>query len=461
MNPGERRAATAWLGLAAATGIVLILLHPKSAEPDSGFHFLKARWAFDDPVMFVDVWARPLFQVAYAIPAQAGLLAARLFALALSLATAWVTFRIADRLGMARPGLAILFLFVQPVWLIYCHDTMTEPLFALGFAVALLLHHSDRRLMSMLVASLLPLARPEGFAIAVLWGVWTLAESSLAPAKRLARIPALAAGTLAWWLAALILHNWPAIWDPGSVVYGRGHPLWFVMCLPVIVGPIMIVPLIAGLVSRRPPFTIVSSFLSILVLHSALWYLGRFGSVGFPRYLICVAPATALLALAGWNRIADAISRRDARVASWIGAAGAAASLLLAFWYADAQPQTRDGRPMAEMARRFHADPVSFDRFAWSHPHACIVFDRNPGENPNWTAHRDRNLELVRALPGGTLVLWDRHIGSAWYHLEARDFAEAGFVRRQAVDLYLPGRLPPLFGMGAYVQDLQLLYKPK
>src|SRR5262245_16906382 len=268
MNPGEKRAAAAWLGLAAATGFALILLHPKSAEPDSGFHFLKARWAFGDPVLFVDVWARPLFQVAFAIPAQGGLLVARLFALAGSLATAWATFRLADRLGMARPSLAILFLFAQPVWLVYCHDTMTEPLFALAFAIALLLHHSDRRTAALLVASLLPTARPEGFAIAALWGIWTLVDAGVPFAKRLVRLPLLATGAVAWWLAALILtrdplfiaHNWPAIWDPGSVVFGRGHPLWFVMCLPVIVGPIMLVPLIAGLVSRRAHFTIVSSF---------------------------------------------------------------------------------------------------------------------------------------------------------------------------------------------------------
>lgn len=475
MNRGDRVRALVGLGLAAAAGLILIALYPKSAEPDGGFHFLKARWAFAHPAYFVDVWARPLFQLAFALPSQLGFMPARIFGLLISLAAAWNTFKLAEKMGLARPWMAIPLLFLQPVWLVYAADTMTEPLFALVLVVALRLHHSGRLIPALLVASLLPLARPEGIVLVGLWAIWVLAGAADARPirKRFLVLAALGAGSAAWWLAALaltgdplfIFHYWPSIWNPAGVTYGRGPLYAFIQVMPEVVGPILLIPFVTGLVllvRRRMHGTTVYCFLVVFVLHSVLWATGRFGSTGFPRYLMCVAPASALIALAGWNWIAVALVARRPATIKAIGAAGVAVSFIQAVYYVDAQPRTRDGRFMSEIVERFRARPMSFSLLAWSQPHAGILFDRDPEENPLWTGDRERNLSLLRALPEGTLVLWDRDIGRSWHHLSEEDFFAEGFSTMEGSAFLVSGRLrwiPGVYGSINYEQGLDLLLK--
>jgi len=471
MDRGDRVRAFVGLGLASAAGLILLALYPKSAEPDGGFHFLKARWAFAHPAYFVDVWARPLFQLAFALPSQVGFMPARIFGLAISLAAAWHTFRLAGELGLPRPWMAIPLLFLQPVWLVYASDTMTEPLFALVLAVALRLHLSGRVLPGMLVASLLPLARLEGVVLVGLWAVWILGKADPRPLqKRLLELAVLGSGAGAWWLAALaitrdplyLIHHWPSIWNPAGVTYGRGPVYAFLRVMPEVVGPIFLIPFVAGLVillKRRMHGTIVSCFLVVFVLHSALWATGRFGSTGFPRYLMCVAPASALIALAGWNWLAEALAARCPATIRAIGVAAVTVSLVQALYYVDAQPRTRDHSFMVELAGMFNAAPEPFTKLAWSQPHACILFDRDPEENPLWTGDREKNLALLRALPKGTLICWDRDIGGSWHHLTEEDFYAEGFSTLECVGRRTPGRLPwipGVFWSDIYEQRLDL-----
>ena len=52
--------ALVWSAAVALLGAVLVVLYPDSYQQDGGQHYLFARWAFDFPVYFVKVWARPV-----------------------------------------------------------------------------------------------------------------------------------------------------------------------------------------------------------------------------------------------------------------------------------------------------------------------------------------------------------------------------------------------------------------
>jgi hypothetical protein len=487
MDPVDRRRAWLWLAFWTVAGVAFALAFPKGADQDSGYHYLKARWTFVHPWTFVDVWARPLFTTLYAIPALAGVMATKFFTLLLCLATAWQTWRLAEALEVRRPSTVIALLFLQPVYFLFCADTMTEPIFALVFVTALRLHHQGRMLAGMFVASLMILARPEGFFLAMLWGAWVLLDRR-DPRPWWKRIPStglLATGFFAWWAAALLLtgdplfikNNWPGIWSATDVTYGRG-PIWgFAMRMPEIAGPILLIPFLVGLVRAlkdalrfpsgralkgRALATLTSSFLVIFVVHSLLQTLGRFGSTGFPRYLICVAPATAILALVGWRALEDALRSRLPRVATAAGAAALAVSGLLSVLYADAMPQTRDAGAMAGLKDEFDRKPVPFTRFAWSQAYMCALFDRDPNESPAWSADRKENLARLKELPESTLVYWDRMIGPSWFHLEIEDFEAAGFRRLASRKERLTGKLTGFAKdiPGASIdQELVLLYR--
>ena len=310
-----------WLVLLGATGIAMALIYPDSYQQDGGFHFLYAKSAWKHPGMFVEVWPRPLFTLIYSVPAQLGYLPAKLFTVAITLITAYQTFRLAQQLQLNVAWVAPL-LLLEPSYLMLSADTMTEPLFALILVIALRLHVMKKELAGIIAASLLILARPEGFFIGVLWGIWILLDRSSPRTlwQRLALLATLASGAFLWWLAALLLtgdplfirNNWPREWTMLTAA-GRSGGFWdYADRLPNIAGPllaaVLILGLIAALIQRRLGF-VSAVFLSFFLLHSAFRSLGLFGSACDARYFVCVAPTIALLTLNGWNLLASWFQR--------------------------------------------------------------------------------------------------------------------------------------------------------
>jgi hypothetical protein len=439
-----------WLVGMAALGVAAALLYPDSYQQDGGHHFLGARWAWTHPELFVGVWSRPLFTFVYSFPAQFGFLAAKLFTVAVCLATGWQTWKLARDLGFDRPALAIPLLFLQPSYFLLCADTMTEPIFALVFVVALRLHLGGKVTGGMLVASLMILARPEGFFLGVLWAVWVVLDRR-DPGQGWKRIPStalLATGSAVWWLAAMaisgdplyILHHWPPDWIPGGGPYGSGKIWSYVGKLPEVVGPFLLPPFIAGMTAclwGRRHGALTQPFLVVLAVHSVLWSFGGFGSAGYPRYLVCVAPAMALATLEGWNLIAHHV-RSWPRAAVAGGAIVIAASAAWSAVYFDAWIFSRDARAVAEMHRWFQEHPQPFRRLVWSQAYMCILFDDDPWNRPKWGG-KDQNLHIVRDLPEGTLVFWDAETGPGWYGLTPEDFERAGFRKLRSKSYRLPG----------------------
>src|SRR5258708_31827351 len=92
---GGSRLAVIGVVFMAVIGVLLIFLFPGSPEQDVDYHFLMARTAWVDHFYFVDVWGRPLFTTLFAPVALLGFIPARFFALAISVATAWQTYRLA------------------------------------------------------------------------------------------------------------------------------------------------------------------------------------------------------------------------------------------------------------------------------------------------------------------------------------------------------------------------------
>ncbi|MGH9837495.1 MAG: hypothetical protein ACREEM_01785 [Blastocatellia bacterium] len=467
-----RLQACLWLMVCAAAGLALLFLFDDSCQQDAPLHFLYARWAWEHPVLFVDVWCRPLFTLLYAFPALIGYRAARLLTLLISLATAWQTYRLAGDLRLPRSPLAVALVWMQPSFFLFATENMTELLFALIYIIALRLHHRGWVKMGMLVASLTILARPEGFFLCILWALW--ASGVRSPAFRLnARIPLLATGALLWWIAAWVItsdplfikHNWPAIWPLTGTVYGAAGLLAYPARLPEVVGVFLLPPFFYGLVHllrRRELGTLTSSFLLLFILHTIFRAFGLLGSAGYPRYLVTVSPAIALITLVGWNRMANLFSHA-ARLTQTVSAALIVAmSFFVNFAYADGAEMSRDARAIDQIHAWFEANPRPVAKFIWGQPYACVVFDRDPWEQPVFTRNRERDLALLGEQPAGTLVCWDAKIGPAWHGLKAEDFEEAGFVRLHSQSFTLQGYIldRPWFGFGGpRHQTMHLFYK--
>jgi hypothetical protein len=482
-----------WLCLGLAIGLTMLLLFDDSCQMDGGQHFLFARWAWMHHELFVGVWARPLFTLIYALPAAIGYQTARAFTVLICLAIGWQTWRLAEEFKLPRAPLSIVLLFLQPSFFLFCADTMTEPIFALTFVVALRLHHQGRIKAGMIVASLMVLARPEGFFLGALWGLWVLAEMFVASPssgnfksqisnfpkyslKALLQILLLATGSVVWWIAATLLtkdplfikNNWPSGWSVTGTIYGAHGLLAYPSRLPEVVGLFLLPIFIFGLVwllQQRRLFTLTSSFLLIFVLHTIFRAYGLLGSAGYPRYLVAVSPAIALITLVGWNRMAEFFAHVCRSVRLGCVAVLLAVSVWTNFVYADGAEWSRDAVAINEVhsfwKSQSFAPPIN--RFIWSKPYACILFDRDPWENPAFTRNKESDFRTLREMPEGTLAIWDELAGPKEFGLNATDFEMAGFVNVYSRPFNLKGHIldRSWFGFGGTRrQTIYVLYKP-
>lgn len=466
------------LALAAAAGVALSVLSPDSYQQDAGHHYLAARWAWAHPETFVTVWNRPLFTLLYSFPAQLGYPAAKIFTLAISLATAHQTYRLAEAFRVERAWLVVPLIFLQPSFFMISADTMTEPLFALLFVIALRLHTAGRTVAGMLVASLLVTVRPEGFFLGVLWGAWVIGSTPGVETNAPRRPPAstvalLSTGALLWWLAALLItgdplyirRTWPGNWGLDAT-YGVG-PIWIYLArLPEIAGLVLLVPFLAGLgrsLRRREFWTLTSPILVLFVVHTFLRVSGWFGSAGYARYFVCVSPAIAILTLVGWNAIAARLVPARPRFGMALGATTLAVSAIVTVFYASmAGFYGRDARAVADMHAWFREHPRHVARLIWSQAYMNVLFDHDPLTRPPMYADRAGNIKILEQSPAGTLVFWDDDIGQSWFQITADDIERAGYERLLSRSYLLDGWLREGQWLAKWVpraQRMHLLYK--
>ena len=426
----------------AVIGVFLILVFPGSAEQDTDYHYMGARTAWVVHAYFVDVWGRPLFTALFAPVSRLGYTAARFFALAISLAVAWQSYRLATDFKMPRAWLVIPFLLGQPVFFELYTDLFTETVFALVFVVALRCHLCGRVKLGMVLASLLPLARPEGVFLCICWGVWISiqpeTESKTLPTlgraiKRMASTLLLAVGIVGWWLAALfitadplfILHNWPTTWHQD--MYGHGSFFSYAERSLEFTGELLVIPLLIGLFARlrsRPWLPIISSFLLLFLLHSIFRTYGLFGEAGYPRYMVSVAPATAILTLEGWNRIVSVNIPR--LFLNALGCVALALSILTSLLYVDAMSWARDPIAINEVATwlKQHFQPLP--QVIWSNARMCSSLNLDFESSPPLRS-RENLLDRLRNAPSGTIVFWDDHLGPDWFGVTGADIEQHGF----------------------------------
>ena len=448
----QSRRAIAWLAAFAVAGVALAIVYPDSYQQDGGTHFLFARDAWWNHALFVDVWGRPLFTALYALPALLGYLPAKLLTVAVCVATAWQCWRWAEDEGMSRAELAIPFLALQPSVLLLAGDTMTEPLFALGLVIALRLRRAGRAQGAMLLASLLPLARPEGFFVCVLWGIWTLTDGPRDAWWRRARtLPLLAVGVVAWWVAALlitrdplfILHNWPHQWAPTGALYGTAPWLEYWQLRYDVVAKALALFFALGflaLLVRRRLGAATSLVAMLFVLHSVLRHFGLFGSAGYPRYFVCIAPAIALITLEGWNLVTDILwrglesvpprARTSVRVVAYV-LAGALLFVVARddLFFIDDHATARDAFAVADADAWLRSNSIQEQQLVWSQTYMCIIRHCDTRRRIFLTGDLARDRAQLEATPPGTLIFWDGDTGPAWYKLTGSDFEAAGFAK--------------------------------
>ncbi len=198
------------------------------------------------------------------------------------------------------------------------------------------------------------------------------------------------------------------------------------MILPLIIGPCFVPFLIVGVLRAfrerwRLPLAL---FFLHAILHVAFTWLNLFDAGGRTRYIVPVSPLLALFALRGWNAVAAwrPISRP-------VSVALFAVSFGFGFGAIDLSPTNRDWAAFADSIERARRDGCveKATLVLSSQTYSYVDLRRRPPALPLVRADRASNLRVVRVLPRGTLVFWDRHFGPWYFALKPGDFVDAGF----------------------------------
>lgn len=158
LEPRER-----WILAAACAAFALsAVAAPNSYVHDDFTHFRNVRAALGEPLRLLDLWDRPAMTLLYTPAAGLGLVAARLTSLLPAAIALAATALAARALGLCRPWLAAVLLATQYDFFAQASSTMTELLFAAGFAVALWGWAARRPWLVAAGLGYLSISRPEG-----------------------------------------------------------------------------------------------------------------------------------------------------------------------------------------------------------------------------------------------------------------------------------------------------------
>jgi hypothetical protein len=310
---------------AVAFVLMVIVSMMSNAIYDTGdgiMHYQIARWSWTHPELLLHHWGKPFFTLLCSPFAQFGYKGAVLFNVICHVGTAWLTWRIADRMKLPYSYLAGPLLIFAPLSWGVAQSGLTEPLFALTLMAGIYFITSGRNTVAAVIISLLPFVRSEGFLIAPLFGLFFILR------KEYLSMYLLASGTVVYSLiGGLFFHNdflWIIHQNPyvGDAAYGHGDIFHFVASNEFLFGwsitglialGLITVPLRRFFVPRHSLAEIILVFCTFAVFfiaHSIFWWKGIFGSYGLLRVIACVLPCAVLISIRGLQLLTWPIYQR-------------------------------------------------------------------------------------------------------------------------------------------------------
>ncbi len=318
-NRNSSAAAMAMLLVALVNAYLSVNVSVPSGGQDSWNHYLYARWAWQHPTLLLDQWGKPFFTTLAMPFAQLGIGAVLFLNHLCVLATAWLSYLTARKMGFKNPWMVIFLFAWQPIVLSNVHSVLTEPSNALVLVWICYLFVGNRWKTATIMASFLPIVRSEGF---VLLGAILL---FLALRNRWKYMPLSVVGVLLYGVVGALISgkwNWLITENPyvrqeiaGGFDAGHGSFWHYAMHQKEIMGIIVATLCLISLVlvalyvvkrlNRKTPANNSQIALWLwwpllgffFLAHSVLWWKGAMGSHGLLRVFMTVSPVMALLSM--------------------------------------------------------------------------------------------------------------------------------------------------------------------
>ena len=439
INAADRRARLLLAALLSISVVMAFITRGTYDSGDSIKHYLFARYAFQHPLNFLNSWAKPLFTLLAAGPAQAGFIGMKLFQCAVVALSAWCAYVVARALRLPAPELVVVLAYAMPDYFLIQFSGLTEPLFGLVLVGAVALLMTGRPGWSAALISWLPFVRSEGF---ILIGIWVVC---LAWRREWRYLPLLVLGYAAYSAVGAVVLGEPG-WvfgrNPYATVsaYGHGEWLHFLRSLPGLLGWVLTaLALLGGLRMLRdclqparraaPLFSaellLVYGSITVFVLaHTIFWAKGLFNSFGLTRVLDVTAPLFAVVALNGLNALAALGRSAGAQRRIRLGLAAAAVAFVFtgarnAFrWQRDFERPPDQLITEEAAAWIDHTPGLKGRPLAYEFPYIGLAMRNDPfGSAAHQPAPGGWDMPADR-MPAGSLLVWDDWFARTEMHLE-------------------------------------------
>ncbi len=180
------------LALTALLAVVYFLLSRLSDgfyQHDEVAHFVTMRQFWHDPNSALGNWAKPGYKVLYALPALLGPTFVAFFNAAVAAACSFAAVRLAEKLDVRTPVLALVLLAFQPLWVGLAFRNYSELPTALLLVLAVWAHYADKHVFASLLLSYAATIRQEFYPFVALYAGFLVYRRAFGAALCLAVFP--------------------------------------------------------------------------------------------------------------------------------------------------------------------------------------------------------------------------------------------------------------------------------
>lgn len=295
------------LVLSLLVGFYIVVLIAQEGIVDTAdgiLHYQYARHTFSHVENVFNQWAKPIFTLLAAGPAQAGLVGIKVMNVVFIVVSARMAYLSAKHLNIRNPWLAMLFVGFGDSITYTVMGGLTEPTFMLAFSLIIYCAVTKRWTPMYILVGSLALIRPEAIVAIPVWGLFGIASAGSNRVTALWSLLVPGVFTIAGMLLAGYEWTWIVTNQPYGgkpSVYGSGTWLHYfkdwnrVTPFGVLLLSISSVFFFEG---KKKPI-LLALYLSgfgIVLLHVILWKYGTMGSAGLHRTLVTSVPALGLLA---------------------------------------------------------------------------------------------------------------------------------------------------------------------
>ncbi len=307
-----------WITFALGIGWALYRLLTNSGYilDDEATHYIKSRSAWSNHSIFFDGWTRAGRNLIHAPIAIFSLTTTRLFTLLLAAIAVWLTAKSAKHIGIKSIWAIPVLMFFQSWFPDLSYSVLTQTPFMIVWILGIYLAQKDRLYLASICFGYLSLIRHEGILLTGLWGIWVSFQSGgilynlmhgKIRARAFQRDLILAFFTV---LAILVYNVANYLFDESipflvyfnsepTDYYGSGPIYHYAQLLLVALGIFSLSLAIFGaffIKKDLPKWSLILfTYVSYFVVHSVIFWAGKFASGGYFHFLMPMAPLFAIL----------------------------------------------------------------------------------------------------------------------------------------------------------------------